>query len=110
MTFQYFSENLAYYAPIMLILKPKLQYFSVFLQYFASKISTSTEESAWLEALQGAPPALDTPTFIRVGQTEEVPLGLSLVSNIPILAVCNNRGEHNLEGSCSSFGEAGAKC
>ena len=26
MTFQYFSENLAYYAPIMLILKPKLQY------------------------------------------------------------------------------------
>ena len=49
MTFQYFStENLAYYAPIMLILKPKLQYF---LQYFASKISTSTEESVWLEAL-----------------------------------------------------------
>ena len=45
MTFQYFSENLAYYDPIMLILKPKLQYFSVFLQYFASKISTSTEES-----------------------------------------------------------------
>ena len=24
----------------------------VFLQYFASKISTSTEESVWLEALQ----------------------------------------------------------
>ena len=45
MTFQYFSENLA---PIMLILKP---YFSVFLQYFPSKISTSTEESVWLEAL-----------------------------------------------------------
>ena len=40
-TFQYFSENLAYYAPIMLILKPKLQYFS----------STSTEESVQLEAL-----------------------------------------------------------
>ena len=51
MTIQYFSENLAYYAPIMLILKLKLQYFSVFLQYFASKISTSTEESVWLEAL-----------------------------------------------------------
>ena len=50
-TFQYFSENLAYYAPIMLILKPKLQYLSVFVQYFASKISTSTEESVWLEAL-----------------------------------------------------------
>ena len=26
MTFQYLSENLAYYAPTMLILKPKLQY------------------------------------------------------------------------------------
>ena len=51
MTFQYFSENLAYYAPIMLILKPKFQYFSEFLQYFASKISTSTEESVQLEAL-----------------------------------------------------------
>ena len=37
--------------PIMLILKPKLQYFSVFLLYFASKISTSTEESVRLEAL-----------------------------------------------------------
>ena len=56
MTFQYFSENLAYYGPIMLILKPKLQYFSVFLQYFASKISTSTEESVWLEALISASP------------------------------------------------------
>ena len=53
MTFQYFSKNLAYYAPIMLILKPKLQYLSVFLQYCASKISTSTEESVWLEALIG---------------------------------------------------------
>ena len=41
MTFQYFSENLVYYAPTMLILNPKLQCFSVFLQYFASKISTS---------------------------------------------------------------------
>ena len=29
----------------MLILKPKLQYLSAFLQYFASKVSTSTEES-----------------------------------------------------------------
>ena len=38
----------------MLILKPKLQYFSVFLQCFASKISTNTEESVWLEALQGS--------------------------------------------------------
>ena len=28
---KYFSENLAYYAPTMLILMPKLQYFSVFL-------------------------------------------------------------------------------
>ena len=37
---------------IMLILKPKVQYFNVFLQYFASKISTSTEESVQLEALQ----------------------------------------------------------
>ena len=46
----YFSENLAYYASIMLILKPNLR--SVFLQYFASKISTSTEESVPLEALQ----------------------------------------------------------
>ena len=36
----------SYYAPIMLILKPKLQYFSVFLQYFASI------ESIQLEALQ----------------------------------------------------------
>ena len=35
----------------MLILKPKHQYFSVFLQYFVSKISTSTEVSVWLEAL-----------------------------------------------------------
>ena len=26
-TFMYFSENLAYYAPIVLTLKPKLQYF-----------------------------------------------------------------------------------
>ena len=37
----------------MLILKSKLQYFSVFLQYFTSKISTSTEESVQLEALHG---------------------------------------------------------
>ena len=37
----------------MLILKPKLQYLSVFLQYFASKISTCTEESVRLEALKG---------------------------------------------------------
>ena len=51
MTFQYFSENIA---PIVLILKLKLQYFSVFLQYFASKISTSTEESVQLEALVDA--------------------------------------------------------
>ena len=28
---KYFSENLACYAPTMLILMPKLQYFSVFL-------------------------------------------------------------------------------
>ena len=29
----------------------QFQYFSVFLQYFASKISTCTEESVWLEVL-----------------------------------------------------------
>ena len=33
---KYFSENLAYYAPTMLILKPRLQYFS---QYFAFSTS-----------------------------------------------------------------------
>ena len=51
MTFQYFSENLVYYAPTMLILNPTLQCFSVFLQYFASKISTrdvvSQPVNAW---------------------------------------------------------------
>ena len=47
-TFHGISKNLSYYAPIMLILKPKLQYFSMFFQYFASKISTSTEESVRL--------------------------------------------------------------
>ena len=48
MTFQYFSKYLVYYAPIMLILEPKL---SAAIQYFASKISISTEESVRLEAL-----------------------------------------------------------
>ena len=37
MTYKYFSENLAFNAH----LKPKLECFSVFHQYFASKISTS---------------------------------------------------------------------
>ena len=45
MSFQYFSEDLAYYAPIMLILEPNFM-------HSASKISTSTEESVWLEALR----------------------------------------------------------
>ena len=40
---QYFSNNLAYYAPIMLILEPVHTF---------SKISTSTEDSVWLEALR----------------------------------------------------------
>ena len=35
----------------MLILSPNFQYFSVYLQYFASEISTNTEESVGLEAL-----------------------------------------------------------
>ena len=51
MAFQYFSENLAYYAPIVLILKPKLQYLSVFLQYFASSLplkSVQVLKNQWL--------------------------------------------------------------
>ena len=63
MIFQNFSENLAYYAPIMLILKPKLEYFSVFLQYFVSKISTSTEESVRLEALLCSEEAVQSVSF-----------------------------------------------
>ena len=48
--FQYFVKNLAYYAPFMLILESKLR---AYLQYFASKISTSTEEAVRLEVLSG---------------------------------------------------------
>ena len=45
-TFQY-----NYFVLIVLILEPKVQYFGVYHQYFASKISTGTEESVRLEAL-----------------------------------------------------------
>ena len=56
--FQYFSYDISVLQYNFAYLCS--QYFSVYLQYFASKIRISTDESVWLEALQASPESQST--------------------------------------------------
>ena len=96
MTFQYFQYNFAYFAPIYAHFRA--QTFST-LVYIASKISTGTEESVRLEALQHVLP------INAIGRAEAG--WPSLEDNSVVVDVASLHGKM---GQCDGWGSHNVHC